>query len=191
MRASSLLLLLLGSFAHGKETCVPAEGGTGWTCGADAAALSSGAVPVRRERSMPPLLLIDPRRFDEGFDEVIAPEASSPVATDQPPASTTEKPTPSTVPSARAVTPAVAATSLPNKAGGRFALQLAATSSPDKFPALLRKLRLDPARARTVRLNEQVWLLLYGDYPDAAAARAAIPKDAAGAWARDLATLAR
>ena len=187
MWASSLLVLLLSQTPPGKQVCVPAEGGTGWTCGTDAAALSSGAVPARRERSMPPLLLIDPRRFDEGFNEVSAPETALPAAVKQPSAAATLAPAVTRLARASAASASQAST----RAGGRFSLQLAATNSPDNFPALLRKFRLDPTKARTVRSSEQVWLLLYGDFPDAATARAAIPKNATGAWARDLATLAR
>jgi septal ring-binding cell division protein DamX len=73
-----------------------------------------------------------------------------------------------------------------------YTLQLAAASSPSGFVQRLRELGIAADQAFAVpvqRGSAALWLLCVGEYPDTAAARAAAPAAAGGAFPKALAQL--
>ena len=199
--------------ARAEYVCVPGATG-GWACGDQqnpptAAPLADSG--SSRPTAPPPLLLIDPKRFqvDQPTAAMAPAAASTPPAAPVPvpspavaepvPAPPTPEPTPAAV-TARPAPPAPTPAGLAGNAEFAaltpelYTLQLAATATPDGFPALLRQ--LDAASAalpawqiRVQRGERSLWLLCLGSFVDPASARAATPAAAKGAFSKSIGEL--
>lgn len=213
--AAVLLLTAVSSLAASatepkRHVCVPGSDGS-WNCGDAAQPPQPAALPERssaRPAPVPPVLLMDPARFrvNESSPAAATADTSATVSSSGPAAVASIAPPPTattTRPAAPAVAPsnAVAAPVVTSTAALRqfssvsrtgYTLQLAAASSPNGFVPRLRELgiRTDQAFAVPVqRGSTTLWLLCVGEYPDTAAARAAAPAAAGGAFPKALAQL--
>ena len=204
----AVLLLALSSVAWAeKERCVPGADGE-WRCGTDITDADAAPLPARTERTVPPMLLIDPRRFGEAdripeaapvsqvsaSSEAVEAQVAKSEAPEAPKAAEVEsKPIVVATPApARAPTPVETASASdldfsPPTSG--FAVQLSVASSPRGFGALLAKLGKRPTNFQQRQLRNGTWVLLLGNFPTIEAARAAIPSAIPGAFARNLADL--
>jgi septal ring-binding cell division protein DamX len=173
----TLLISAAQSAAAAKETCVPNTEG-GWRCGREISKADAAPLPKTERTSRPPLLLIDPRRFSTN-PNVSAAAAPVPNAVDSP----TEVSAASTV-SAPLQPTSAAGVDEAAAASGAFTVQLARAQSNSGFLPLQQRLGLRDSDVRKVQLQNGDWLFLFGQFDSLAAARAAIPKGATGAFAR-------
>lgn len=211
MKSYLAKILLLTSFGFAQqagavdETCVPKAGG-GWYCGPEVTAGDAAPLPRAERTSRPPLLLIDPRRFGEYGDEsrVETPVEEIPKASAAVPAVVKSapaqpvSPTPKgkivTIPAVNAepgtrVATLADARSDSSSRGTSFTVQLAIASSTKGFDKLCSELKLARSSTRELPLKNGSFALLMGVFPTIEAARAAIPKAAKGAFARDIRAL--
>jgi hypothetical protein len=170
----TLLISAAQSAAAAKETCVPNTEG-GWRCGREISKADAAPLPKTERTSRPPLLLIDPRRFSPS-PNVSTAAAPVPNAVDSP-AEVSAVSAPVQPTSAAGVDEAAAAS-------GAFTVQLARARSNSGFLPLQQRLGLRDSDVRKVQLQNGDWLFLFGQFDSLAAARAAIPKGATGAFAR-------
>lgn len=215
---AKILLLTSFGFAQQAgavdETCVPKAGG-GWYCGPEVTAGDAAPLPRAERTSRPPLLLIDPRRFGEYGDEsrVETPVEETPKASAAAPALVKSAAVPAVVKSAPAQpvspTPKGKIVTIPavnaepgtrvatladarsdsSSRGTSFTVQLAIASSTKGFDKLCSELKLARSSTRELPLKNGSFALLMGVFPTIEAARAAIPKAAKGAFARDIRAL--
>lgn len=212
--AANTALVLLAFAANAwaeKERCVAGPDGE-WRCGKNITDADAAPLPARSERSTPPVMLIDPRRFGE-VDRV--PSAPPPAPTRR--SVSASKSAESTAvasgaaqndPSPELEAPAAAPTKPPAEAVAQtpptnapssdldfsppttgFAVQLAVASSPRGFASLLAKLGDRPKNFQQRQLKNGNWVLLLGNFSSLEAARSAIPSAIPGAFARNLADL--
>lgn len=195
--AFGLWLVIFGTTAWAeKERCVAGPDGE-WLCGKNITDADAAPLPDRTQRSTPPILLIDPRRFGEMDRQPttaanVAPPESALSSEPKTPANQTAvepETTEATHAPARATTPAVAPDLDFSPPSRGFAVQLAAASSPRGFGALLAKLGQRGSNFQQRQLRNGTWVLLLGNFPTLEAARAAIPSAVPGAFARNLADL--
>jgi septal ring-binding cell division protein DamX len=186
-------LLLAQWCCFGAEKCVPTPTGE-WRCGKDVTEADAAPLPQVQQRSQPPVMLIDPRRFGEGDviadaatpdvtapPEEVPPEVASSQAEARPVNETAAKPPARSTPTHTSkIAPA---------AGGQFVVQLALASSPRGFDALLKQIGTAARTSQRRQLANGSWVLLIGSFASIDSARLAIPSVIPGAFARDLASL--
>lgn len=221
-RALGMLLACLVTgiaAAADRHVCVPAADG-GWNCGDAAQPPQAAALPQRAASAgsepVPPVLLMDPARFQVERSAIAAQPVADAAEPAVPPQShgvsaQAAEPAPAAPAThARAAPasaePAVAvAVAAPVKqvAAGElraftgvartgYTLQLAAARSPDGFRRRLQDLGIPLAGAFAVpvqRSGSQLWLLCSGEYADTASAMANRPAGAADAFPKSLAQL--
>lgn len=201
-----------------KERCVAGVDGE-WLCGKNITDADAAPLPAPTQRSTPPILLIDPRRFGEA-DRVPVSSAQSNVSANAATSSNSAEPEPAPKPVTAAATharaseprtepakavaaPAPTAAATPMATNNEtpaadldfsaptsgFAVQLAVASTPRGFGALLAKLGERPKNFQQRQLKNGNWVLLLGNFSTLEAARSAIPSAIPGAFARNLADL--
>lgn len=170
------LLLAAGLLPAAERTiCVPGEERR-WVCGDEASLRNRPVEPPAPPPAapLPPVLLIDPDRL---FGPAPKPEvrAASTAEDRDRPANTTAA---AVTTSPAAPEPAAAPAVVPRR--GSHVWQLVRASSPIGFTAFLKSRGLDAAATRALQTRRGDWLLLYGDFPDIDAARAARSQAGAG-----------
>jgi septal ring-binding cell division protein DamX len=179
-------LLVAQWSCHAAEKCVPTAAGE-WRCGKDVTEADAAPLPQIQERTQPPVMLIDPRRFGEAdsYTDASESEVGTP-ALNQPEVPPVEK----TVTQASARTTSAPSTNAVTTASnGNFVVQLAVASSPRGFDALLKQIGAAARTSQRRQLENGNWVLLMGSFSTLDSARLAIPSVVPGAFVRDLASL--
>lgn len=170
------LLLTAGALPAAERTiCVPGEERR-WICGDEASLRNRPVEPPAPPPAapLPPVLLIDPDRL---FGP--APKADpGPATASRAPETSAEAATDAVTTAPAAPEPGVAPSVLSRR--GSHVWQLVRASSPNGFGAFLAARRLSASDTRALQTRRGDWLLLYGDFPDIDAARAARARAGAG-----------